>query len=156
METPPSMRAELQEWNGGKGIELEMWIGCEGRFALAIGYTTLFWPKFEIIEDFVVRKGSSPDSVREFASYAGGSRLSAERTMNHIHLLDLHYRGCPDASPDKLLVLGTTLKEIYEAKLKWQFPDRPCVVQLYAPENSDALDEYQLTFWQSVHENADS
>ena len=76
--------------------------------------------------------------------------------MNHIHLVDLHYRGCPDATSDKLLVLGTALKEIYEAKLKWQFPDRPCSVQLYVPEDAGALDEYELIFWQTAHENVNA
>jgi hypothetical protein len=150
------MRAELEEWNSGKGIELEMWIGCEGRFALAVGYTTIFWPEFEVIDDFIARKGSSAAAIHDFASQPGSSRLSVERTINHIHLVDLHYRGCPDATPDKLLVLGAALKEIYEAKLKWQFPDRPCAVRLYVPESLDALDEYEITFWQTAHENADA
>ena len=55
-----------------------------------------------------------------------------------------------------MLVLGTALKEIYEAKLKWQFPDRPCTVRLYAPEDATALDEYEITFWQTAHEDADA
>ena len=156
MEIPKRMRAELDAWNSGKGIDLEMWIGCEGRFALAVGYMTIFWPEFEVIENFIVRKGSLMDAIREFSSQPGSSRLSVERTMNHIHLVDLHHRGCPDATPDKLLVLGTTLKEIYETKLKCQFPDRPCAVRLYVPENTDALDEYEITFWQTAHENVDA
>lgn len=156
METPSSMRAELDAWNNGKGIELEMWIGCEGRFALAVGYLTIFWPEFEVIEGFIVRKGSSADAIRDFTCQPGSSRLSVETTINHIHLVDLHYRGCPDATPDKLLVLGAALKEIYETKLKWQFPDRPCNVRLYIPEDASALDEYELTFWQTAHENVDA
>lgn len=156
METPPSMRADLDAWNNGDGIDLEMWVGCEGRFALAVGYATIFWPEFEVIEGFIVRKGSSAEAVRSFASQPGASRLSAERTMTHIHLVDLHYRGCPDATPDKLLALGNTLKEIYEAKLKWQFPDRPCKVQLCVPEDPRALDEYEIMFWQTAHEDVDA
>lgn len=156
METPKSMRAELGEWNSGKGIDLEMWIGCQGRFSLAIGYLTILWPEFEVIEDYIVRKGSSGEAIRDFSNQSGSSRLSVERTINHIHLVDLHYRGCPDATPDKMLVLGTALKEIYEAKLKWQFPDRPCTVRLYVPEDATALDEYEITFWQTTHEDADA
>jgi hypothetical protein len=152
MDTPQSMQAELEGWNNGMGIELETWIGCEGRFALAVGYATIFWPEFEVIDDYIVRQGSSAETLRAFSSQPGASRLSVEVTVNHIHLVDLHYRGCPDASPDKLLALGKVLKEIYEAKLKWQFPDRPCAVRLYIPEDIDALDEYELSFWQVAHE----
>jgi hypothetical protein len=156
METPPSMRAELDTWNKGEGIDLEMWVGCEGRFALAVGYATIFWPELEVLDGFIVRKGSSPEAVRGFVSQPGASRLSVERMMNHVHLVDLHYRGCPDATPDKLLALGNTLKEIYEAKLRWQFPGRPCKVQLHVPEDPHALDEYELTYWQTAHEDVDA
>ena len=150
------MRAELGAWNNGKGIDLEMWVGCEGRFALAVGYIAVFWPEFEVIEGYIVRKGSSAQAIRDWQRPANCSRASAERTFNHIHLVDLHYRGCPDATPDKLLALGAALKEIYEAKLKWQFPDRPCSVQLYVPEDTTALDEYELFFWQTANENVDA
>lgn len=69
-------------------------------------------------------------------------------------LEDIQYVGCEDLSKDKLIVLGNVLKEIYEAKLKWQFPDRPCVVELYIPVDSDNLKEYQISFWQKCHEPA--
>jgi len=41
--------------------------------------------------------------------------------------------GCEDASKDKLLLLGNVLKEVYQAKLLWQFPDRPCSVEFIYP-----------------------
>jgi hypothetical protein len=50
MDTPISMLAELGEWNGGKDIDLQSWVGCEGRFSLAVGYLTVFWPDFEEVE----------------------------------------------------------------------------------------------------------
>jgi hypothetical protein len=46
MEPPESMRAELRAWNNGNGIDLESWVGCQGNFRLAVGYTTVFWPRF--------------------------------------------------------------------------------------------------------------
>ena len=66
---------------------------------------------------------------------------------------DIQHRGCEDISADKLLVLGKKLKDIYEAKLRWEFPDEPCRVELYVPDEPDDLDEYQLSFWQVSHEN---
>ncbi|MCL2022448.1 MAG: hypothetical protein FWG81_10390 [Betaproteobacteria bacterium] len=156
MEIPLSMKTELGEWNGGKGIDLESWVGCEGRFSLAVGYTTVFWPDLEEIEGYILRNGVSVDIIRGFESQEGSSRRSVEATLNHIHLVDIHYHGCPDASPDKLLALGQVLKEIYEAKLKWQFPLRPCNVRLYVPEDPNALNDYELSFWQTAHEVADA
>jgi hypothetical protein len=37
MDVPDSMKAELAAWNDGAGIDLESWVSCEGRFALAVG-----------------------------------------------------------------------------------------------------------------------
>jgi methyl coenzyme M reductase subunit C len=72
--------------------------------------------------------------------------------MNHLHIADIQYFGCEDASKDKLLLLGNVLKEIYQAKLLWQLADRPCSVELYIPDDEEDLLEYQLSFWQTCHE----
>jgi hypothetical protein len=151
-DVPVSMRDELASWNGGNGVDLETWIGCEGRFALAVGYTTLFWPEFEVIDGYILRKGTAPSVVKDFEQRAGATRWSVENTLNHLHLVDLHYRGCLDGSPDKLIVIGNTLQKIYDAKLQLEFPDRPCTVRFYVPENVDDVDEYQISFWHRAHE----
>ena len=46
MELPASIKKELAPWNNGAGIDLKSWIGCQGRFALAVGYSSIFWPEF--------------------------------------------------------------------------------------------------------------
>ena len=57
MNTPESMKAELAAWNNGAGIDLESWIGCEGRFSLAVGYASIFWPAFTLIEGYILPQG---------------------------------------------------------------------------------------------------
>lgn len=151
MNTPESMKAELAAWNNGDGIDLETWIGCEGRFSLAVGYASIFWPAFTLFEGYILPHGVSEDALRGFEQNES-SRKSVEWVMNHVHIADIHHRGCGDISKDKLLVLGNVLKEIYEAKLHWQFPDCPCTVELFIPDDPDDLTEYQLSFWQKCHE----
>lgn len=150
MNTPESMKAELAAWNNGAGIDLESWIGCEGRFSLAVGYASIFWPAFTLIEGYILPQGVSEGSLRSWEQ-GGRSRQSIECLINHVHIADIHYGG-EDISIDKLLVIGNVLKEIYEAKLQWQFPDRPCTVELFIPNDPDDLTEYQLSFWQKCHE----
>lgn len=150
MEIPSSMQAELGAWNNGAGIDLESWIGCEGRFALAIGYATVFWPSFVEIGEYVVRAGVSEASLKAWASRDGATRKSVEAMVNHEHLADLQHMGCSDCSSDKLIALGRILKEIYEAKLAWQFPGRAFCVSLYTPEDPEDLRAYQITFWQGA------
>jgi len=147
-DIPASMRAELGEWNNGKGIDLEAWIGCEGRFSLAVGYLAIFWPSLELVDGHIVHQGVDRASIKDWASQPGSSRRSVETILNHRHLVDIQHTGCSDCSADKLLKLGYAQKEIYEAKLKWQFPDRPCEVSFFIPEDSEALEQYEITFWQ--------
>jgi len=152
METPESMKSELAAWNNGAGIEIESWIGCEGNFSLAVGYVSVFWPEFILFDGYILRNGFSEASLQGFAQRQGTNRRSVEWLMNHLHIADIQYYGCKDASKDKLLLLGNVLKEIYEARLLWQFPDNPCSVEFYIPEDEDDLMEYQLSFWQKCHE----
>ncbi len=72
--------------------------------------------------------------------------------MNHLHIADIQHYGCEDISKDKIILLGNVLKEIYEAKLKWQFPDRPCIVEFYIPQDDEDLRDCQISFWQARHE----
>jgi hypothetical protein len=154
MDTPESMKAELAAWNNGAGIDIESWVGSEGKFSLAVGYSSIFWPPFTLFEGYILREGFSEDSLRGFERN-GRSRKSVEWLMNHLHIADIQYYGCSDASKDKLLLLGNVLKEIYQAKLQWQWPDRPCTVEFYIPEDPDDLMEYQVSFWQKCHEHGE-
>jgi hypothetical protein len=154
MDIPESMKAELAAWNNGKGIDLESWIGCEGRFSLAVGYASIFWPALTLFEGYILFDGFSEENLRGFERL-GRTRQSVEWVMNHLHLDGIQHFGCQDISKDKLLVLGNVLKEIYEAKLCWQFPDRPCTVELLIPDDPDDLTKYQISFWQKCHENSE-
>ncbi len=148
MNTPESMKAELATWNNGAGIDIESWIGCMGNFSLAVGYASVFWPDFVLFDGYILRKEFSEESLRGCASRQGATRKSVEWVMNHLHIADIHSGSCEDGSKDKVLLLGNVLKEIYEAKLFRQWPDRPCQVEFYIPDDEDDLIEYQLSFWQ--------
>lgn len=152
MDIPTSMQAELGAWNNGKGIDLQSWVGCEGKFALAVGYASIFWPEFVEFNDYILRKGFSEDALKGFESREGTTRKAVEAVMNHLHIADIQHYAFPDISKDKIVLLGNILREIYEAKLAWQFPERPCVVEFYIPPDEDDLIEYQIHFWQRSHE----
>jgi len=152
MDVPESMRAELAAWNNGEGIDLESWVGCQGTFGLAVGYASIFWPAFVEFEGLILRAGFSADALHGFRLHEGIDRAGVESVMNHLHLDDIQFLGCPDASPDKLLHLGQVLEQIYAAKLRWQFPERPCRVSLHVPSEATALNAYEITFWQIANE----
>lgn len=153
MDIPPSMVPELEEWNNGKSIDLESWINCSGSFSLAVGYITIFWPKFVEFEGYILRDGFCEKTLRSFESADGYDRTAVERVMNHLHIADIQHYGCDDISRDKLQVLGSTLHEIYSLKLKTLFPQSPCVVEFNQPEDGDDLWGYQLSFWQEKYDS---
>jgi hypothetical protein len=138
---------ELRDWNNGQGIDVESWIGCVGNFELAIGYSTVFWPRFIEFEGYVLREGFSEEALRGFESGCNASRSGVEALMNHLHISDIHHYGCPGATRERLVHLGHVLREIYATKLAWQFPDKSFVVFFDDSELED-LTEYQLTFYQ--------
>jgi hypothetical protein len=157
MNIPDSMKDELGAWNNGQGIDLASWISCSGSFSLAVGYVTIFCPKFIEFEDYIFQSDEPVDeqfieNIRSFESREGSTPASVERVINHLHIADLQYRGCEDISPDKLVILGIALKETYEARLSYFFPNKPCAVEFYIPDNPENYDDYQLSFWQKKHE----
>lgn len=141
---------ELKDWNDGRGIDVQSWIGCVGDFQKAIGYSTIFWPRFVEIEGCVLRGGLDLENVQQWLKQCGGNCSAAEATINHLHLEDLHYVGCPDATPERLIYLGRVLKEIYECKLARDFPKRDFVVVFDEPESGRDTTEYILTFYQKA------
>ncbi len=153
VQPPASMVEELAAWNNGKGIDLESWVVCSGNFKLAIGYSTVFWPKFKLVEDYIFREGFQWDScsLAEFEKQQNGDKKVVEATANHLHIADIQYFGCEDISEDKIVFLGRILKEIWESKLRSQFPDRPCEVLFFEPEDRKDLIAFELTFWQKKH-----
>lgn len=150
MDVPESMREELASVNGGgEEVDLEIWVGLAGRFSLAVGYAAMLWPQFSLVDGYLVREGTTREDITRFGSGSGSTTRSVEAVLNHMHIEHLQYVGCEDCTPDKLRVLGRVLKEMYEAKLAWQFPDRRCIVELHFPDEEHDLSGYQLTFWQA-------
>jgi hypothetical protein len=139
---------EMKAWNSGKGIDPASWVGCEGNFKLACAYTLIFWPQFTEQDGMIFGGEVDSETISSWMKNCGGNKQSVEATLNHIHILDLHYRGCPDASVERLVHLGNTLRDIYATKLKAEFPDRNFIVEFYEPPDKN-LNDYQLVYYQA-------
>ena len=142
---------ETWPWNNGNGIDVDAWISNEGNYNLALGYSTIFWPEFVKVKGYILYKGVQEKNILAFEQGEGSTKKSVECVLNHIHIEDLHNHENDKATSEKLIRLGGLLKEIYEAKLAWQFPDSPCEVSFFIPENQEELCDYVLTFWQVKH-----
>lgn len=150
--TPDSMKSELSDWNNGDGIDLRSWIAGIGNFKLAVGYATVFWPEFQELNGYILRAGITLESVKSWESQPERSKKQVECALNHLHVADIQAAYCEDLTKDKVIYLGNVLKEIHQAKLLWCFPNSPCNVELYQPDNPEDLIDYQLTFWQQKYD----
>ena len=141
---------ETREWTGGNGIDLLSWIGCVGSYEHAIAYAEIFWPDFTLFDDCVFFAEFSEESYQGFMQHTGGNKQAVEAVMNHQHILDL-FCG-PELPPTRVQViyLGRLLKDIWEVKLKHDFPERVFEV-FFSEEPSDDLLDYQVTFFQPRH-----
>ncbi|MDF2994508.1 MAG: hypothetical protein K0R27_145 [Xanthobacteraceae bacterium] len=137
---------EIREWNQGRGIGPDGWIGCVGTYELAIGYSLIFWPEFVEFEGYAFRSGFSESSLRGFEQQTGGDKVAVEAVMNHIHMVDVHV-NVSEYNIEQLRYLVRTLKSIYEVKLRSDFPNRRFVVAFNDKPTLDPID-YELTFWQ--------
>ncbi|QKK32360.1 hypothetical protein FE844_023430 [Rhizobium indicum] len=146
---PNSMKTELAAWNDGRGISLRDWTANSGNFSLAVGYSEIFWPRFVAFEKYVLVDGFNIEGLRWFEQNPEATRQSIEWVMNHFHIADIQHSACTDMAGDKLAILGERLREIYMAKLGWQFPDRTFVVEFVQPERADDFPDYQMSFCQT-------
>ncbi len=143
---------EMKEWNNGKGIDIEAWIGCVGDFQKAVGYSTILWPKFKEVNGCVVNALTPDEKVYDWIKRCPDNPKAVEPTMNHLHIMDLHYHDISNVNSEILSYLGSVLKEIYECKLKMDFPEKDIIVEFYKPVDNDDLEGYELTFYQKIDE----
>lgn len=137
---------ELPKWNEGAGIEPQAWIECVGNYELASGYSLIFWPSFVRFENYVLHDGFSVESLRGFEDMTKGNRIAIEAVMNHVHIADIHCNV--EATEAQLRYLGRILKDIWDTKLRRDFPDIRFEVSFNDEPDLYPVD-YELTFWQT-------
>ena len=141
---------ELKSWNrGGKGIDVETWIGCEGDHKHLIGYARILWPDF-VEHDGCIFLGESLDEAiyRTWLAQTKGDKKRVEAVMNHQHIVDLFSRSHHEPpTREVVLYVGRLMKDILQAKLNRDFPDRKVTVT-FAEDGVGDLVDYQITFFQ--------
>ena len=138
---------ELRKWNEGKGIDVESWIYCVGNYEHAIGYLSIFWPKFTFYEGCVFFHGFSVESYDGFMEQTAGNKKSVESAMNHRHILDFFQNVESEPTEQQIIYLGRILQEVWQSKLDRDFPDLKIIVSFPVHGIEDMLD-YETTIFQ--------
>jgi len=139
---------ELSQWNDGKGIDVLTWLTGVGSYEHAIAYGALLWPEFVEHRDCVFRaNGFSKSNYRSWMSATSRDKSATEKVMNHVHLCDLFTNS--EATAAQRIHIAVMIKDVWECKLRRDFPNRPFVVEVYDCEPGD-LDwsDCQITFYQ--------
>ena len=138
---------ETRAWNDGNGIDVKSWLSCIGSFVHAIAYGELFWPDFVEHDGCVFFAEFSETSYRGFMDQTKGNKKAVEAVMNHRHVLDLFPSNYANVSKDQIVYLGRLLREMWETKLRRDFPQRTFVVS-FAEDSAEDLLGYEVTFFQ--------
>ena len=112
---------------------------------MAVGYSSIFWPSFHELKGYILTSNANLENVENWEASDGISPIGVEKVINHLHIADIQHSACEDIAKDKIIFFGENLKEIYQAKLAWQFPEKPCVVEFFHSANNENLIDYQLT-----------
>ena len=137
---------KLEEWNNGKGIDVDSWLAFIGRYEEAIAYARLFWPEFIEHDGCVFRALSfNEENYQSWLESTESNRVATQAVMNHIHIIDLF----PNSSPPTILQLnhlGQILFEIWKCKLAREFPGLEIEVEYHEGSEEDPY-AYELTFF---------
>jgi hypothetical protein len=132
----------LSDWPGSP----RDWVEAFGTFDQAVAYANLFWPEF-VTHDGCIFLDFDETAYREWMSQTGGDRRAVEATMNHRHIRDLFTHPSPEPTRERLVQLGRLLKQMWEAKLRRDFPERQVIVS-FVEEGCEHLLDYEITFFQ--------
>ena len=138
---------ELKTW--ASPISPDQLAASEGRYPLAIGYLTIFWPSFVEFDGMVFPEEEVDEkAVSSWLGSTKGNKQTVEAGLNHFHILHLQHPGIwRDATEAQIKFIGQTLKETWAAKLARDFPGRQFVVELIEG-TSEKLEDYQVVFYQ--------
>ena len=132
-----------KDWANGN---VSYWISMIGTLEHMIGYGELFWPDFIEHDDCILkREAVDEESYRDWLSRFEGDKQAVESMINHVDLIYLVENPDDNEQTDEQRsYLGRLLREMWQAKLARQFPERNLVVELSdEPEGEPLITVYQ-------------
>ncbi len=121
-----------------------------GGLHLAVGFTSLFWPRLvEFHGDVFLAEGFSAEVYELWLAEKSLTSQDRQRVMNEVHLWDLF--GCHEDQREEecYIVLGRVMRSTWQALLGEQYPERSFEV-IFDDGSRSGTDAYgpQLTFFE--------
>lgn len=134
---------DLRSYDDGRGITAGAWLNMFGRLRDALMLTPLFWPVFKEHDGCLLWADFSLDSYESWMESTGRNRTAVESVMNHRHVTDLFLNDPEEATQEQVEFLGSVLREMWEAKLRRDFPHLSVQVDFHW-QDREASDDAQL------------
>jgi predicted oxidoreductase (fatty acid repression mutant protein) len=109
-------------------------------------YQEMFWPDF-IEHDGCVFLAFNRNAYQQWHRQTGGDRRKIESLMNHRHVVDLLPKAVESPTRGLVILFGQLLRDVWDAKLRRDFPTRKFCVS-FPPEERIDLTDYEITFYQ--------
>jgi hypothetical protein len=109
-------------------------------------YQKLFWPDF-VEHDDCVFLAFDEAKYRQWLQQTDGDKQRVEAMMNHRHIIDLLPRTVESPTRGLVVSFGQLLRDVWETKLRRDFPKRQFCVS-FSSEESEDLSLYEVTFSQ--------
>jgi hypothetical protein len=112
-------------------------------------YQELFWPDFVEHDGCVLMGFEAADETtyQQWLQQTGGNKRKVESVMNHRHIIDLLPEAVESPTQSLIVAFGQLLRDVWDAKLKRDFPARRLCVSFPLQENK-VLTDYEITFYQ--------
>jgi hypothetical protein len=131
---------------------LRDWIKGSGSLSHLAAYLKICWPDFVEFDDCVFRAEEFASSLyAQFLEQFGGDKSAVECFLNHCHIQDLfayYFDPEKDGSRELVRYVGRQLRELWQAKLNYQFPNRKITVEFNDSDDVEKVIDYQITFYQ--------
>jgi hypothetical protein len=143
MTSTKDVLPELSAWNDGRGISPLDYLFCTAQSLATVACIDLFWPKFVEFEGYVLHEGFDENVLRNWeGSEHGHDRGATERAVNFLDVGSL-FQNSGEIDSDmldaRIDLLLKTLADVYEAKLRRDFPTRRFRLVLIDDEDDRAL-----------------
>ena len=108
-------------------------------------YQEIFWPNF-VEHDGCIFLDFDENIYQQWLRRTGGDKQKIESVMNHRHILDFLPKAVESPTHSLVVLFGQLLRDVWDAKLRRDFPERKFCVRFPSDECRD-LTDYEITFY---------
>ena len=113
-----------------------------------MNYLNHCWPTFQERQGCIILNDVNGKDLAEMLYITQNSKISVETQLNRRRLIHILPANAP-INPADLSVIGSTLREMWQAKLRKDFPNKTFSVIFTEGTNGLDVENFEITFFQN-------